>query len=41
MYLCQTELYEIELFGYLNCVLKQKGIVWNVTIFDIETAYAR
>ena len=27
----------MELFWYLNCVLMLNWIVWNGTVFDIET----
>ena len=29
---------EIEIFWYLNCVPILNRIVWNRTVFDIETA---
>ena len=28
---------EIWLFSHLNCILMLNGIVWNRTVFDIET----
>ena len=34
---CWTELLEIELFWYLNCVLMLNSIVWNRNIFNIES----
>ena len=33
----KTELLEIELFWHLNWVLMLNWIVWNGTVFDIET----
>ena len=33
VYLCQIELFEIELFYMLN------WIVWNGTVFDIDSVY--
>ena len=33
-YLCETELFEIELSELL-----QNWLAWNRTVFDIETAY--
>ena len=36
--LCFTELHEIELFWYLNCMFMQNWIVWKRNVIDIETA---
>ena len=33
MYLSKTELFEVELFWYLNCILKLYWNIWNGTVY--------
>ena len=39
MYLCETELFEIELFWHLKCVLMINWIVWNRSVNRFKNWY--